>query len=170
MRKIEKDFFNSIRDNYTSMFNAMIDIVDLEMTDGEGFTPLLLAAYNGNIQAVNALIKRKVNINAYIKDGDNALHFAAYNDYEEIAKVLIKAGIDINLKGYEDRVPITLAITEDSMKVFRVIYKENPDMYIENDVKRTPIVYITLKPDSDKQKFMKIMKGRKVGKFADLLR
>ena len=170
MKKIEKDFFNAIRMEEYKQFDAMIDIVDIEMVDDVGFTPLLLASYTRNAIFVKALLKKGADVNATIKDKDNSLHFAAYNNDPHIAEMLIKAGIDINNKGYEDRVPITLAITEDSWETFKVIYKAKPNMNIENDVGRSPEKYIYLKPEKDNKKYHKIMKTSIVGKFARLLK
>ena len=172
MTKREQSLFDVIRDDNNKLYDKMIKEIDdiSKIKDDRDFDLLLIAAYSSNLYVVKDLIKRKVNINSIIKDGDNALHFAAYNNKPKIAEVLIKAGIDINHKGYEDRVPITLAITEDSWEAFEVIYKAKPDMEIDNDVNRHSLDYIRLKPLKDKKKYEKIMKRTKVGKYADLLR
>ena len=143
---------------------------DLEMKDGENFTPLLYACYVNNAYALKALIKKGADVNTTIKDGDNGLHFAAYNNYIDIAKLLLKAGTNINLKGYEKRTPIVLAITEDSFDVFELLFNAGADLTIKNDVNRSGEDYIILKPEKDEKRFKRLISKKKLGRFAKLMR
>ena len=58
--------------------------------------PLVEAAKNADKDAVRALVKKKVDVNAAEADGSTALHWAAYRDDLESADVLIRAGANVN--------------------------------------------------------------------------
>ncbi|HSU89655.1 MAG TPA: ankyrin repeat domain-containing protein, partial [Terriglobia bacterium] len=54
--------------------------------------PLVDAAKNVDHDAVRALLKQGVNVNATEGDGTTALHWASYRDDLETADALIRAG------------------------------------------------------------------------------
>lgn len=87
-------------------------------------TPLYLAAREGMIKLVNALIALKVDLQAYSSESPmsssmyTALHVATFTDNEEIVAALLKAGADPNKKAVnsaygkelpfiENRAPLT---------------------------------------------------------------
>src|SRR5438105_9099398 len=59
-------------------------------------TPLIDAAKNVDHDAVRALLKQGVNVNAAEGDGTTALHWASYRDDVETADLLIRAGAKVN--------------------------------------------------------------------------
>src|SRR5215472_5954875 len=64
---------------------------------GAGPRPALIdAAKNVDKDAVRALLKQGVNVNAADADGTTALHWASYRDDLETADLLIRAGAKVN--------------------------------------------------------------------------
>jgi ankyrin repeat protein len=61
-----------------------------------GGTPLILAAYNGNLEGVQLLLQHKADIEASDGDGDKALAQAAWNGQAPVLKALLDAGATIN--------------------------------------------------------------------------
>src|SRR5687768_4659239 len=55
-------------------------------------SPLVEAVRRGDKQAVQALLKRKADVNAPAPDGATALHWAVYAEDAETTALLIRAG------------------------------------------------------------------------------
>jgi len=61
-----------------------------------GGTPLIIAAFNGNLEGVQLLLQHKADIEATDGDGDKALAQAAWNGQAPVLKALLEAGATIN--------------------------------------------------------------------------
>jgi len=69
----------------------------LNETNSRGDTLLIVAAYNGQAQAVELILKQpKLEVDARNKMGLAALTGAAFKGHLEIAKALVKAKADVN--------------------------------------------------------------------------
>ena len=112
--------------------NQHVSILDnITAAYGEGVNALMLAAYQGQDKAVNALIRANADVNAETKEGWTALMLAVQNNREPVAKVLV----DHNAK--------VMASTVDSITVFNLAQNNvNPglvDLIRQNQAKeQTP--------------------------------
>jgi ankyrin repeat protein len=61
----------------------------------KGRTPLMLAAFRGDISTVRELLLAGADVDARDKDGDTALMFAAYRGHAEIVSLLLDYGANI---------------------------------------------------------------------------
>lgn len=70
--------------------------VNTEISDERGWTPLMLAAFNGHDEVIGLLIKHQANVHATDILGNTALHWAADAGQASSAKLLVenRAGID----------------------------------------------------------------------------
>ncbi|XP_042515037.1 protein VAPYRIN-like [Macadamia integrifolia] len=68
--------------------------LDLDCRDGEGRTPLHLAASRGNVECVKLLIEAGADKDAESQDGRTALYRAAGNGDRQMVSLLIKMGAD----------------------------------------------------------------------------
>ena len=89
--------------------------------DKSGYSTLLNAVRNNNLEMVRNLISRGVNINAKDKDGCTALHIAVQNNDEEIVKILISQGIDINSKTDDGKTPLHYASEFNRVEIARFL-------------------------------------------------
>ena len=64
----------------------------------QGRTPLMLAAFRGNIEAVRKLLACGAEVNAKDKDGDTALMFAAFKGHAEIVSLLLRHGANVHVR------------------------------------------------------------------------
>jgi hypothetical protein len=73
---------------------------DINAKDHNGYTPLLVAASNDQVEVVNWLLDderdAKADVNEKDSDGQTALHLAVLNEDVEIVKVLIDNGATID--------------------------------------------------------------------------
>ncbi|MGC2049553.1 MAG: ankyrin repeat domain-containing protein [Gallionella sp.] len=77
--------------------------VNTEITNERGWTPLMLAAFNGHDDVIKVLIKHRANVHASDLLGNTALHWAADSGQTSSTKLLIEyhAEIDaINNSGF----------------------------------------------------------------------
>jgi len=77
--------------------------VNTEISNERGWTPLMLAAFNGHDDVIKVLIKHRANVHASDLLGNTALHWAADSGKASTAKLLIEyhAVIDaVNNSGY----------------------------------------------------------------------
>ncbi|MDI3489060.1 MAG: uncharacterized protein PWP11_337 [Thauera sp.] len=74
--------------------------IDPDTVDSNGNTLLILAARDGRIAAVEALLQYRARINYRNAAGDTALMLAVLRGHEDTARVLIKAGAAVNQEGW----------------------------------------------------------------------
>ncbi|GAB6019003.1 hypothetical protein CHUAL_000636 [Chamberlinius hualienensis] len=68
----------------------------LDDPDDDGLTPLMWAAYYGQLPMVIALIARRVNLHAETKRGETALLLASYNGHSDVVKLLLENNMDVD--------------------------------------------------------------------------
>lgn len=73
----------------------------INAVNGQGKTPLMLAAAKGSVEELQKLIAAGADINAKDKDGKTALDYATENGAEEAVSIL-KAAADGTLPPAED--------------------------------------------------------------------
>lgn len=88
---------------------------DVNLTNREGRTALMIAAFRGgeeNLAAVQALLKADADINAVDKLGMTALHFAAAcrdRGGSNIAEMLMRCGADLLATDIRGKMPVDYA-------------------------------------------------------------
>ena len=78
------------RNNNTKVIDLLVDfgVCGVNSTDGEGFTPLHMAAIHGNMNVVRQLVDLKADINLITADGKDAIELARLNEETEIEAFL----------------------------------------------------------------------------------
>ncbi len=70
---------------------------------------LLKACEQGNLEDVEGLLEKDVNVNSKDKSGDSALIIATRNRHTEIAELLIANGANVNAKAENGITPLMAA-------------------------------------------------------------
>ncbi|KAG8173430.1 hypothetical protein JTE90_010365 [Oedothorax gibbosus] len=101
---------------------------------------LHLAVRNGNIDVVNALIARGVNVNAVDEYGYTPLYLAVQNGYTEIVKALIagKANVDAMDKTYK-YTPLYWAARNGYIEIVKVLIAGKASVNTANKYGYTPL-------------------------------
>lgn len=78
------------RNNITEVIDLLVEfgVRDVNATDGEGFTPLHMAAIHGNMKVVRQLVDLKADINLVTADGMDAGDLAHLNEETELEEFL----------------------------------------------------------------------------------
>src|SRR5262245_5850828 len=88
---------------------------------------LIDAVKKADVQAVNALLKQRVDVNAQTPDGTTALHWAVNQDNLTIARLLIAAGANVKLTNDYGMAPLTLACINGSAPMVEALLKAGAD-------------------------------------------
>lgn len=111
---------------------------DVNVVHTTGSTAFLSAAYNGNEQLLDYLLKQKnVKLDArYMaseRGGVNALYFAITREHYAIAQKLLSVGINVNCVNPEGWTPLMVAIAKQQPELVKAIRSKNPDLTVKND-------------------------------------
>ncbi len=86
-------------------------------------SPLADAVQRGDAPTIQALLKKKVDVNAPQANGATALHWAAYRSDAESTAALIRAGANINLTNNYGVTPLALAAQQGNPTVLDLLLK-----------------------------------------------
>ncbi|MBD8700456.1 ankyrin repeat domain-containing protein [Sphingomonas sp. CFBP 13714] len=83
---------------------------DINAYDERGFTPVILAAYNGQLATVDALIGKGADACRPDRDqGNSAQMGVAFKGEDAIAARLLKAGCDVNARNHAGQTALMMA-------------------------------------------------------------
>lgn len=104
---------NAIIENDLEWFSEQIKTKGPDLTDSNGFTPLMYCIQNDRNEMIDFLLDQNANINKQNKAGNTALFYAVFcskNKIDIIEKLLNK-GADMNLQNKSGISPLSLANT-----------------------------------------------------------
>ena len=64
--------------------------INLDVQDSKGYTPLIIAAYNGNKETVEWLLAHNANPDVQDNSGNTALMGVCFRGYTDVAGILLK--------------------------------------------------------------------------------
>jgi ankyrin repeat protein len=153
-RKTESSVLAEAADaNDTETIRYLIDKgADIDARNGDGDTPLLLAASYGNVEMVKLLLAKGADVNAVdapeairVKNGPIALgnftpllYAAAYGGYDTV-KILLDAGAKVNAQDVRGMTPLMLAIGTDrpDVSVVRLLLERGADANVKSKAGET---------------------------------
>jgi len=90
--------FDFARSGDTTSLPQYLDAgIPPNLTNHEGNTLLMLAAYNGHAPLVSLLLSKGADANVLNGRGQSPLAGAVFKGYDEVVKVLTEAGADVRL-------------------------------------------------------------------------
>lgn len=78
-------------------------------------TPLIIAAQEGHLECLKALVRAHVNLNAqndHCCGGETAMHTAVNKGHYECARLLVEAGADASIEAYCGKTPLMKCIPQ----------------------------------------------------------
>ena len=123
--------------------------VDIDQGDPKGCTPLMIAAYHGNSDAVMILLVNGADVSIVEDYGRSALHASAQEGYCAISKMLLNAGADLEVTALFGITPLAMAAQQGHTAVMRVLLEAgaNPDSRRSDG--NTPLLFAAQHGDVD---------------------
>ncbi len=108
-----------------------------------GYTPLLMASFCGQLYVVEMLIEAGVDVNARSQDHEEctALHCAAQSQDMELAQLLIRHNAAINAQSRKQTTPLLLAAQEGAFDLVKILIDLKADCEIADAHGVTPFYY-----------------------------
>jgi ankyrin repeat protein len=96
---------------------------EVPATNSNQSAPLADAVKKQDKQAVQALLKKKADVNATQPDGATALHWAAYMDDADTTALLLRAGAKADVANNYGMTPLALAATNGNAGILQQLIK-----------------------------------------------
>ncbi|XP_003477850.2 ankyrin repeat and SAM domain-containing protein 4B [Cavia porcellus] len=96
---------------------------DLNLSDEDGMTPTLLAAYHGNLQALEIICSRGGDPNRCDIWGNTPLHYAASNGHAHCVSFLINFGANIFALDNDLKTPLDAAASREQSECVALLDK-----------------------------------------------
>ncbi|MDG4548853.1 MAG: ankyrin repeat domain-containing protein [Candidatus Contendobacter sp.] len=124
---------------------------DIDAPDASGDVPLIMAAYQGHTEIVQALLEAGADVTA-VDPGmkATALHAAAYAGRTGAARLLIAHGIDIDKQGpYNGYTALHDAIWQNHIETAKVIIEAGADLTLKSHDGQTPLEFARAKKQKE---------------------
>lgn len=115
---------------------------DLDATNQEGWTALLIAINYDQKDAIDWLVEKAASLNASTWYGYTTLMSACTKNNVKIAQMAIDAGVDINARlvwDYGQQSAAHFAAANGARECFDLLVKHQADMHLTNSHKQTPM-------------------------------
>ncbi|XP_067673680.1 putative ankyrin repeat protein RF_0381 [Haliotis asinina] len=110
-----------------------LNIVDINSKEGDGRTAVLVAAFKGNREVFDILVKEGADLSAVDDCGDNILHLACLGENVEIVqRVLALKVVDINSRGADGMTPLLTAVACNARDVIDLLIDIGADPSVVN--------------------------------------
>lgn len=126
--------YNNVTNTLLKQRNVRID---LPLPENRTF--LHIAAKNGNLRIVEALISKGVDINAMDDTNITSLFIAAALGYDAIVQVLISNGAKINLQSTEGTTPLQIAASFGYTNVVKILLDNKANVTIRDNKNRIAV-------------------------------
>ena len=94
-----------------------------------GFTPLLFAAREGELESAKYLLAAGANVNDVAADGSSALAVAAFSGQTAVAQLLIEHGADLNAAG-GGYAPLHAAVEREDLDLAKALIARGADLNV----------------------------------------
>ena len=137
---------------HTVAFLLANPLVDINKTVEE--SPLIIAAGNGQVNTVNALLEGNAEVNAALKDGRTALFLAAINGHSDIVRALLEKNADADKATSEGITPLFIAAQRGHSEVVKILLEMGADPNKATSEGITPLFIAAQKGHSEVVKIL----------------
>lgn len=126
------------------LFEENPEIINLP--NDVGYTPLVLACYNGNQEVVEFLIDKVDDVNGLSNYG-TPLMAAVFKGYSEIVRILIENGVDVNITDTKGTTAAHYAVMFKNYDLIEQLVKANADFDFKNNLDKSARDYAQMYND-----------------------
>uniref|UniRef100_A0A8C9WW10 E3 ubiquitin-protein ligase MIB2 n=1 Tax=Sander lucioperca TaxID=283035 RepID=A0A8C9WW10_SANLU len=130
---IKAEFMPNCRGRGVDSSQTCVDIKN------QGKTALQVAAHQGHMEVVKALLQANSSIEVKDEDGDTALHYTAFGNQAEITRLLLNKGANVNLLNNSMCTALHIAVNKGFTDVVRVLTEHSADVNLQDSYGDTPL-------------------------------
>ena len=97
-----------------------------------GFTPLMGAALNGDVDSAEFLMKEGANVNDVDDHNQSALSHAVLGRHEACVNILLRAGANVNTKDKQGITPLLRSVIAGSPSCIKILIESGADVNMAN--------------------------------------
>ena len=132
MDDITNALFSASRQGNVPVLKEVFEIInDVNVTDERGYTPLIIAAYNNQPEAVQALLDAGAAIDAKDHSGNTALMGACFKGYTDVATLLIDKGANLNAQHGNGGTALMFAAMFGRNEIVKLLLQKGADTTIK---------------------------------------
>lgn len=138
------NIFEASRKNQLDELAAALKTNHPDITDDHGSTPLIIACYYNNKDAVALLIAGKANLDLQDRMGNTALMGACFKGYEDIVTLLLDGGALVDKQNENLATALTFAATFGHLAIVRHLLERGADPFIKDRHGKNPVDHAKL--------------------------
>lgn len=113
---------------------------DIDSYDERMWTPLMIAAFNGNEKLSRLLVKSGASIHHKDNAGYAPLHWAAFNGFTKVVKLLLTDDADVDVRSNYGWTPLLQAATRGHLSVSFMLVEKGADVNAASNDGWTPLL------------------------------
>ena len=103
-----------------------------------GYTPLIIAGYRNQLEAVKVLLDLGANVNAVSEDG-TVLTAACYKSNTALVKILLEEHADVNVKNNAGTTPLMFAIMAENEEIVKLLIENKADTQTMDNSRKSTV-------------------------------
>lgn len=133
-KTIVDDIYFMMRDvNEEALFSVLNQLTDVELTDRDGRTVLINAAFCGRTDIIELMLARGANINTADSNGFTALHAAVQEQNISMIETLLANGADIHARNKFGNNVLMLPNNNCPEDIWKLLLAHGADPHIKNN-------------------------------------
>jgi ankyrin repeat protein len=126
-------FLKAVESDSTEAIHVFLSSgIDLEVKDERGWTPLMIAAANGQEKLTQLLIHSGARLLSRDINGFTPLHWAAFKGMSNIVELLISKEVDIDTQSKFKWTPLMQACTRGHLAVCEILVRAGANLDLTN--------------------------------------
>lgn len=113
---------------------------DIDACDDRLWTPLMIAAFNGNEKLTRLLVKSGASIHHKDNAGYVPLHWAAFNGFAKVVKLLLTDDADVDVRSNYGWTPLLQAATRGHLSVSFMLIERGANVNATSNDGWTPLL------------------------------
>lgn len=125
---ITQDIYEASRKGNIELIRSLskINKDTINTTNKSGYSPLIIAGYRNQMEAVKVLLELGANVNAISEEG-TVLTAACYRSNMELVKLLLQHHADVNIKNMDGTTPLMFAIMAENEELVFLLIQQGAD-------------------------------------------
>ena len=135
-----QDIYDACRKGNVSLIKQLskINPDTVNTPNKSGYTPLIIAGYRNQLEAVKVLLDLGANVNAVSEDG-TVLTAACYKSNTALVKILLERHADVNVKNNAGTTPLMFAIMAENEEIVKLLIENKADTQTMDNSRKSTV-------------------------------